>query len=190
MPSLAEAKAAALRHDQINVRAVALLLLLTLLSFARPTLGPTLSKTTLVYMLGDCAYNIALPHCQPTRARYATILLHHAFTIVLVLLPIQHPELSRFTGLAMLVEVNTLLHNANKVFKRPSLAVAFYASWVILRLVYYPFLLVVFHRALISYTSLQYAQGVGSFAALCLLNFWWTGEVVVGIMRPKTTKPS
>ena len=91
-----------------------------------------------------------------------------------------------------LVEVNTLLHNANKVYKRPALAAAFYASWFGLRLGYCPYLIVVFDREMRGWGAAPwdyaYSQVVGSHAFLCALNLWWTCEVAMGVLRPKYKK--
>ena len=128
---------------------------------------------------------------QPSTQRLATILLHHVAAGVLVLHPLQYPEHHGYlTAYATIVEVNTLFHSLSKKFKGQKAFVhAFHATWVGLRLGWYPYLLaVVFPRVMQGYSDRVYWQVVGSQAVLVGLNLLWTTEVVYGLLRPKKRK--
>ena len=134
--AVARGKEAAAVHDQWNVGVVTLLVALTFYCFVLPSpfAEAALNYSVLIYMLCDIAYHLAVPHCQPTVLRSVTIMLHHAATLLLVLHPISYPAHASWTRHAMLVEVNTVLHNANKVYKKPLVAAGFYLTWFGLRL--------------------------------------------------------
>ena len=148
-----------------------------------------LSWAVLAYVVGDLLYHVAVPHCQPSHQRLVTIVLHHLATLWLVLHPIAHPEHDHMTLHASLVEVNTLLHNANKVYRKPALTVAFYASWFGLRLGYSPYLIYVFDREMrmsgAAPWDSAYTQVVGSHTCICALNLWWTCEVAMGVLTKR-----
>ena len=139
----------------------------------------------------DTIYNLVAPHVQPSTQRLATILLHHVAAGVLVLHPLQYPEAHGYlTAYATIVEVNTLFHSLSKKFKAQKAFVhAFHATWIGLRLGWYPYLLaVVFPRVMQGYSDRVYWQVVGSQAVLVALNLLWTAEVVYGLLRPKKRK--
>ena len=183
-------RAAAAAHDRMNVGAVAVicaLCALCVLLRQSPMANAALSWAVLTYIVGDLFYHAMVPHCQPSPHRRITVVLHHLATLWLVLHPITHPEHAHFTLHGTLVEINTLLHNASKVYKKPALTAAFYASWVGLRLGYCPYLLLVFDREMRASGAAPwdytYSQVVGSHAFLCALNVWWTCEVAMGVSK-------
>ena len=186
--------AAAATHDRLNVRAVAVLCSLCAVCVLQPSAmaNAALSWAVLAYVVGDLLYHAAVPHCQPSYQRLATIVLHHLATLWLVLHPIAHPEHAHMTLHGTLVEINTLLHNANKVYKKPALKAAFYATWFGLRLGYCPYLLLVFDRLMRASGAAPwdytYSQVVGSHALLCALNVYWTCEVAMGMRRKGSRK--
>ena len=183
--------AAAAAHDRLNVWAVAVLCSLCALCVIRPsaTANAALSWAVLAYVVGDLLYHAAVPHCQPSYHRLFTIVLHHLATLWLVLHPIAHPEHTHMTLHGTLVEINTLIHNAGKVYKLKRLKPAFYATWFGLRLGYCPYLLFVFDRMMRASGAAPwdytYTQVVGSHAFLCALNVWWTCEAVMGMRNRK-----
>ena len=192
--TLEERKAAARRHDNFNVYCIPVLVVLTFVSLLAPSYEAhyALSAATFLYTVVDTIYNVVAPHVQPSTLRLATILLHHVAAGLLVLHPLQFPAHHGYlTAYATVVEVNTLFHNLSKVYKgQPLLLYAFYATWVGLRLGWYPYLLaVVFPRVMQGYSDVEYWQVVGSQAVLVALNFTWTAEVVAGMLRQKKKTP-
>ena len=193
-------KAAAAVHDDLNVKAIFVLVALTLLCAMQPSpiTHKLLSYAALVYTMGDTLYHFAIPHCQPTTLRLATILLHHLATAVLLLHPLMHPPHAAYTMHCMSVEVNTLIHNANKVYKGRSAALdsvitaAFYATWFGLRLGYSPYLIFAFHRDMLaigaSPWSFDYLRVVGAHACISFLNFFWTVEMASKMLLAKGKK--
>ena len=186
---LAESRAATAIHDELNVVCITLLVVLTLASLCWQTASTQqlLSHCTLLYIIADIVYNLLVPHCQPSKFRLGTILLHHVLTAWLLLHPIVNTEHAELTCLCMVVEINTVLHNANKVLKRPWTELAFQLSWVVLRLLWYPYLVFLFHQRITewgaSVMSFKWLQTVGSMVGLCCLNFVWTAEVAVKMVR-------
>ena len=192
--AVARGKEAAAVHDQWNVGVATLLVALTFYCFVLPSpfAEAALNYSVLIYMLCDIAYHVAVPHCQPTVLRSVTIMLHHAATLLLVLHPISYPGHASWTRHAMLVEVNTVLHNANKVYKKPLFAAGFYLTWFGLRLGYCPYLLRVFDeevRALgFAPWEFNYVRAVGSHAVICALNYFWTFVMGYKMLLPKKSK--
>lgn len=80
----------------------------------------------------------------------------------------------------MLVEINTWLLIVKRHVKAPLLELLFYASWVLLRLVLYPYLIPVYCRMYIEDSALFGTHFNVLLLAPVLqtyltgLNFWWT----------------
>mmetsp|Transcript_45539 Transcript_45539/g.125754 ORF Transcript_45539/g.125754 Transcript_45539/m.125754 type:complete len:93 (-) Transcript_45539:231-509(-) len=77
----------------------------------------------------------------------------------------------------MLVELNTLCLTLKKVFKIGAMNIGHLATWLTLRLMWYPYLQFYLHDyfgAKYPVMSLNYIQPCGSLFVLNLLNWWWT----------------
>ena len=190
---IARGRAAARVHDLFNVCVITPLVALTLHALHTGSHADELRLThiTLAYIMVDTAWHMVVPHCQPHALRWVTIIVHHAFTAWLLLHPIvTAPEHASFTPLALLVELNTLVHNVNKRWPSPVMAVAFYLSWTGLRLIWFPYLVWRLHLLMtgwgsVPWVSLAYWQVVGSQLALSLLNYFWSLELVIPLVLGK-----
>ncbi|CAE7436036.1 unnamed protein product [Symbiodinium pilosum] len=107
----------------------------------------------------------------------------------LVCFPICHEDFAHLTAYCTAVELNTMFFAIYKAFKWPAAHVAHMSTWVLFRLCWYPYLVHHFHHAISSggfaVGSYEYCQSVGSQVILCGLNFYWTTEVALGMMRGK-----
>lgn len=196
MVSVEEGKRAAEAHDRFNLVAITPLALLTVASFATGSrqVDVLLTNATLAYICIDTVYNLAMPACQPSAFRLASITVHHLFTFWLTLHPVLHHENSDMTALCTVVEINTLILTVNRQLKWKSLTVAFYATWVAMRLVWYPYLIHVLNTRIrtwgAAWGDYYHVQVVASVIVLCALNVMWTVEVVAGMMKKKKAKPA
>jgi hypothetical protein len=189
-----DGKAAGALHDRFNMFAVTPLVVMTLLSLVSPSAWnqALLSWSTFAYVAVDIVYNAIVPECQPNTTRWLTIMLHHFVTLWLVYHPCMHPANADMTAKCTVVEVNTLILTLNRELKWKSLTYAFYATWVSMRLVWYPYLIFHFHERITSFGAkpfdYTYCQTVVAVVVLCALNWLWTFEVVAKLAQPKQPK--
>eukprot|EP00443_Scrippsiella_acuminata_P031503 CAMPEP_0115250142 /NCGR_PEP_ID=MMETSP0270-20121206/42954_1 /TAXON_ID=71861 /ORGANISM="Scrippsiella trochoidea, Strain CCMP3099" /LENGTH=195 /DNA_ID=CAMNT_0002665507 /DNA_START=19 /DNA_END=606 /DNA_ORIENTATION=+ len=172
--------AAAARHDRFNLFTIPPLVLLTGLSLLCPceAMHSALSWSVLAYIVADIIYNILVPHCQPGPVRLATILVHHLLTAWLVLHPIAYAENGHFTAYCSIVEVNTVCQVFYKVTKLKIFQMGFMLTWFSMRLIWFPYLIFVFHRTMVQQdqSTYTYCQVVGSQVLLVGLNVFWSAE--------------
>ena len=202
-------KAACRRHDKSTMAATVPLVGLTLYAAVVPSqpVHETLAYAITLYIGADTVYHALVPHCQPSGHRVATIMLHHALSLSMCAHSLAHPEHAHIGWRLTLVEANTLVHNANKVLRWRALNVAFYlsetrprpprrarpthprpshaAAWVSLRLVWCPYVALLLHDLMKGWPRAQYAQTVGAHVGICALNYYWTAEVIIGMVRPR-----
>ncbi|CAE7557849.1 unnamed protein product [Symbiodinium microadriaticum] len=178
-------------HNCFNLFAIPPLVLLTGWSLAKPSPAAhkALSWSVLCYTMLDTIYNLMVPECQPSRRRWASILLHHVTAAWLVCFPISYEGFAHLTAYCTAVELNTMCFAIYKAFKGPAARAAHLLTWVVLRLGWYPYLVYHFHQAVrgagFAVGSYEYCQSVGSQVILCSLNFFWTVEVALGMMQAK-----
>mmetsp|Transcript_65257 Transcript_65257/g.165388 ORF Transcript_65257/g.165388 Transcript_65257/m.165388 type:complete len:209 (+) Transcript_65257:104-730(+) len=188
--SAARGKAAALRHDRFNLVFICPIIVLTVLSLLKRSdrqagVHAALSWTTLGYIVADICYNALVPHCQPSKVRLGTILFHHLVTCWLVWHPIQHrADSGHITAYGTIVEVNTIFQTLHKVFRLKIFQQGFLATWVSMRLVWYPYCVWLTHLHMLTLDHLPgsytYCQVVGSQFTLVCLNLFWSAEFLMG----------
>merc|ERR1712150_337151 len=92
---------------------------------------------------------------------------------------------AHFVCWSLIVELNavflTLFKLTNMESLKQVLWFLFLFTWVTLRLLWYPWLVYVYHKALISqgFWSYNYVQVVGSHFVITALNYIWTVELVI-----------
>mmetsp|Transcript_120648 Transcript_120648/g.240243 ORF Transcript_120648/g.240243 Transcript_120648/m.240243 type:complete len:202 (+) Transcript_120648:110-715(+) len=190
-------KAAAAAHERFNMFTIPPLAILAVLSLMinESLLHKLLTWGVLVYSLADTIYVVAVPHCMPSGSRFITVVLHHLVVIYLALHPIFHPENLYLTAYYAIVEVNTVCLNIRRAFRWQWSTVAFFATWIVLRLVWYPYLVYHLHTIMLSQQrppgSHAWNQVVGTSAALTALNYFWTAEIATDKLGSKNkSKPS
>jgi hypothetical protein len=158
---------------------------------------------TLVYFVIDLVWILVLP--QSVRSP-ATIIQHHIATLVYILIPHYYQEMRWCMGACMTVEFNTWFLIARRVFNKQGfppwilrlsfvsirvkvISILFYATWISIRCILYPYLLPLFYQ-----TWMTHAQQVGSYFTLmvlavplhsifCLLNLKWSYELLMSKIR-------
>jgi hypothetical protein len=152
------------------------------------TLHPP-TRTTVarqVYFLLDTIFVGVYPQCVKSPV---VILSHHLCTALYMLIPYHYPTYHWAMSACMLVEINTWLLIARRTIGGKLLDAAFYVSWVLLRNVYYPYLIWAFYHEWRGET-----EAVGSpwnwilvtpicQAFLTGLNYHWTLQLVVKLLR-------
>ena len=158
-------------HERFNMFTIPPLALLAILSlgFNEVLLHKLLSWCVLVYTLVDTMYVVAVPHCMPCGSRFITVVLHHMMVVCIVLHPIFHHENLHHTAYCAIVEINTVCITARRVLRWQWLTIAFFATWIVLRLVWNHCLAYYLHTIMLSQQSLPgsnaWCQVVGPFAA-------------------------
>ena len=141
----------------------------TLTGTVPPTHQPTDAPT---------AYLFVVPACNAEFGMFVSLIVHHVATLVLCLAAFRL-EVTALTKLCMIVELNTLCLTLKKVFKsiKGIMNIGHLATWVTLRLIWYPYLQVYFNSffgAKYEIMSLDYMQPCASMFVLNVLNWWWT----------------
>ncbi|GBF94564.1 hypothetical protein Rsub_06679 [Raphidocelis subcapitata] len=96
----------------------------------------------MVYFLIDTAFVGIYPQSVKSPV---VILSHHLVTAVYMLIPYHYPKYQWCMAACMTVEVNTWLLIARRVIGGPLIEAAFYVTWILLRNVYYPYLIWAFY---------------------------------------------
>mmetsp|Transcript_98175 Transcript_98175/g.278203 ORF Transcript_98175/g.278203 Transcript_98175/m.278203 type:complete len:234 (-) Transcript_98175:180-881(-) len=183
-------KAAVAKHDHFNIVAISLLVSVTLITMSLPTpwTDGSLTYLTFAYVITDTVYLLWVPHVLPNMSRRITLAVHHLLTMWLLLHPMLHWEHMYMTKSCTIVEINTLLHTANRLRKSRWLEAGFFATWIGMRLCWYPYLIHEFSKTMVAWgavpaiTDYAYCQVVGCIAGLNALNFFWTAELLVNML--------
>ncbi|PNH03361.1 hypothetical protein TSOC_010590, partial [Tetrabaena socialis] len=119
------------------------------------------------------------------------ILSHHVLTAVYLLIPWHYPQYGWCMAYAMLVEINTWLLIAKRTVRLPLLEVLFYVSWVLLRNIWYPYLIWLFYKEWQNETRVSGTPWNPILTtpilqtALTGLNYHWTLAL---LLKPKKSK--
>jgi hypothetical protein len=158
---------------------------------------------TLLYFVTDLIWIVTVPTCVKSPF---TIMQHHVATILYILIPYSMPDYRWCMGACMIVEVNTWFLIARRVFNKQGfppwvlnlsfvsvrvklISLCFYVTWIVIRCVLYPYLLVEFTRAWLEHSSKVGTRwnlilcSVPLHAAFCLLNLRWTYDLLMSKIR-------
>lgn len=159
-------------------------------------------KLTAVYFIADLIWVCLIPNCVKSPS---TIVKHHIVTLIYIYVPYHSAEYQWCMGACMSVEINTWFLIARRVFNKQGfppwkidlppfisirvklISILFYVSWISIRCVLYPYMLVIYAELYEERT-----QRVGTKwnimlvpfplqAVFCVLNFSWT----YNLMRSK-----
>ncbi|KXZ55548.1 hypothetical protein GPECTOR_2g1097 [Gonium pectorale] len=142
----------------------------------------------LLYFIADLVYVGVVPRCVKSPL---VILAHHVITALYMLIPYHYPQYEWCMSYCMLVEVNTWLLIAKRTVRLPFLEALFYVTWVLLRNIYYPYLIWVFYREWKLQTQVSGSPWNPILitpvfqTALTGLNFYWTLQLFT---KPKKYK--
>lgn len=139
------------------------------------------------YLVCDLIWIVQIPNCVASDPN--AIIVHHLFTIGLMIIPLYHPELSLVLGIDLMVEVNTLFLTLRRnsdmegIFFRVC-NVMFYATWVIFRLIMFPIVTVIMFNkfVVISTRTGSYFNLIGLStliqAFITTMSVFWTAQML------------
>jgi hypothetical protein len=158
---------------------------------------------TFMYFIVDLIWILRVPSCVKSPL---TIFQHHVCTLFYLYIPFAVPDYRWCMGACMIVEVNTWFLIARRNFNKQGfepwiidlsffsiriklISILFYATWIPIRCVLYPYLLLPFCQL-----WLEYSTKVGTRLNLvllciplhfsfCLLNAKWTYDLLVSKVR-------
>lgn len=173
-------------HDWFNLVVIAVLNVENLVYLATGQGFQVFFTSAMVYFLLDTLFVGVYPQSVKSPV---VILSHHICTALYMLIPYNYPHYQWCMSYCMLVEINTWLLIARRTLGGKALEMAFYASWVLLRNIFYPYLIWAFYQEWRVETAL-----VGSpwnwilvtpvcQAFLTGLNYHWTLQLVVKMLR-------
>ncbi|KAL4438481.1 hypothetical protein ABPG77_000129 [Micractinium sp. CCAP 211/92] len=137
-------KRACIIHDQVNLLLLPILGGLTIAGLTGHVAAELVTHLFLGYVLLDMAWVLVIPDAVPSLP--GVILLHHFVTACLLCIPLRYPHLHRYTCIDGLVELNTFFLIARRQWKplRKFFSLAYWGSFVPMRLVVYPALIPIF----------------------------------------------
>ena len=171
------------QHDLFNLISLFILNSLNLAHILHQCPFIIFWATTMAYFIADGLFVALVPFIVKSPR---TIILHHLISGGLILIPLLYPAYHWCMSYDMLVEINTWLLIARRNVERPSLILEslFYITWVVFRLVLYPFLV---YRFFIEWLEAVRVTGVWVSPLILApllqvflmgLNVQWTLEMV------------
>jgi hypothetical protein len=160
---------------------------------------------TAAYFILDLLWIIVLPICVKSPS---VIIQHHIAVLLYILIPYLHPNVRYCMGACMTVEINTWFLIARRVFNKQGfppwtlielnswlsirvkvISIFFYLTWISIRCILYPALLVPFYQHWRSYSKVTGTSfnlllfAVLLHTAFCLLNLKWSYELLMSKLR-------
>lgn len=150
-----------------------------------------------VYLAIDIIWVVLIPKCVASNPN--AILIHHCVCLVMVTVPFMEKQFAWHLSLCLLVEINTLFLTLRRNLPINTLSqsicnAAFYISWVLLRLIMLPILVVFFCSEYIRYSEDVKAYhnlagyGVLGTAFITSLSFKWTLDMLLKVGAAKVGK--
>jgi len=180
-------------HDEVNIWVLCLVFILAVLSLMHGMYSPGHMVVIVVmttYLLFDMTWIALVPAIAKTPV---SVILHHIVTLVVICGGIEHAKHRVLASMALLVEINTVLITLRRKLGRPLWCeVGFFATWIGLRLIWFPMLSVAMLASTFGYAE-EYAARTPSFfyvpidtppaicgyasisfTAVVVLQFYWT----------------
>jgi len=145
--------------------------------------------SAMVYFLLDIIFVGVYPQSVKSPV---VILTHHIITALYMLIPFNYPQYHWCMAYCMLVEINTWLLIARRVLGGKVTEALFYISWVVLRNIWYPYLIWAFYKEWVTETEKSGTMWnpilITPVMQACLtgLNYHWTLQLVFKLLRPPT----
>ena len=173
----------ALLHDAWNLGALGGIAVWTLGLLWTGDVSWAYWHTVVAYLACDFVWIAAFPRSVKAPV---SVLVHHLVTLILLMVPYTYPRFFKYAVADLVIEGNTWLLIARRRIPRSMprtravCTAAFFSSWVLIRLVWYPYLLFVF----------AYVERVRSAAvlqlAICGMQVVWSWS----LFKPKTKQPT
>lgn len=158
-------------HDQVNLALLPLISGLAIAGYCGLISSSFVTQMLTLYIVIDLVWIVLVPDAVPSLS--GVIMAHHCVTLLLLVFPLRYPEFGSFACLDGMVELNTFFLIARRQW--PSWAslhtTLYWCSFVPMRMVLYPYLLLPFSHALASHPLLERVACLGAQALLCLFNF-------------------
>lgn len=169
MPPLSRVKAACTFHDRVNLLALPVLGTLAAAGLFGLYSATKVTNMFVMYIVADALWIWVEPDALPSLPQ--VVMAHHLVTIVLLLFPLRHPEFAHFTCWDGIVEINTFFLIARRQWKaqRKFMNYCYWATFLPMRLVLYPYLLFRFWFALEGFGLERVAVAICQFL-LCGFN--------------------
>ena len=160
---------------------------------------------TAAYFIFDLLWIVALPICVKSPS---VIIQHHIAVLIYILIPYLHPNVRYCMGACMTVEINTWFLIARRVFNKQGfppwtlielnswlsirvkvISIFFYLTWICIRCILYPVLLIPFYQHWYAYTKVTgtpfniLLPSIPLHGAFCLLNLKWSYELLMSKLR-------
>jgi hypothetical protein len=163
---------------------------------------------TLAYFIVDLVWVAVVPRAVKSPS---TIIQHHIATILYLAIPFYVQSFRFLMGVCMSVEMNTWFLIARRVFNKQGfppwtidlpylfsvrvklISIFFYITWISIRCVLYPYVLVVFYKMvqrgnLRENERIVMAVGACLHSIFCVLNARWTIDLINSKIRQWKTK--
>jgi hypothetical protein len=177
-------------HDWFNLAVLAVLNAENFFYLATGRGFGVFYTSAMVYFLLDTLFVGVFPQSVKSPV---VILAHHLCTSLYMLIPYHYPRYHWCMSHCMLVEVNTWLLIARRTIGGKAVELGFYASWILLRNLYYPYLIYAFFNEWRRETALC-GSALNPIlvtplmqAFLTGLNYKWTWELVSKLLFPKAS---
>lgn len=178
-------------HDWFNLVVIAVLNAMNVWFLATGEGFTMFWTTTMMYFLFDTVFVGIYPQSVKSPV---VILFHHLCTALYILIPYHYPQYHWCMAYCMLVEINTWLLIARRTIGGKFIELSFYATWVGLRNVFYPYLIWAFYKEWQHETA-----ACGSpwnpilitpllQAFLTGLNYHWTLQLVFKLLKRPSSK--
>jgi TLC domain len=160
---------------------------------------------TAAYFIFDLLWIVILPICVKSPS---VIIQHHVAVLIYILIPYLHPNVRYCMGACMTVEINTWFLIARRVFNKQGfppwtlielnswlsirvkvISIFFYLTWICIRCLLYPILLIPFYQHWYAYTKVSgtpfniLLPSIPLHGAFCLLNLKWSYELLMSKLR-------
>mmetsp|Transcript_1157 Transcript_1157/g.2098 ORF Transcript_1157/g.2098 Transcript_1157/m.2098 type:complete len:333 (+) Transcript_1157:82-1080(+) len=163
---------------------------------------------TLAYFIVDLVWVTVIPRAVKSPS---TIIQHHIATILYLIIPFHVQSFRFLMGVCMSVEMNTWFLIARRVFNKQGfppwtidlpylfsvrvklISICFYITWISIRCVLYPYVLVVFYKMVQSGNLRENERmfmpvGTCLHSVFCVLNVRWTIDLINSKIRQWKTK--
>eukprot|EP00878_Enallax_costatus_P004161 GHUV01004390.1.p1 GENE.GHUV01004390.1~~GHUV01004390.1.p1 ORF type:complete len:253 (+),score=52.08 GHUV01004390.1:282-1040(+) len=176
-------------HDWFNLCVIAILNAENVTYLATGKGFELFFTSAMVYFLLDTIFVGVYPQSVKSPV---VILSHHICTALYMLIPYNYPHYQWCMAYCMLVEINTWLLIARRTIGGKLLEALFYISWVVLRNIFYPYLIWAFYQEWQIETKLAGTPWNWILvtpicqAFLTGLNYHWTLQLVFKLLRTPT----
>lgn len=173
-------------HDWFNLVVIAVLNVENIVYLATGQGFQVFFTSAMVYFLLDTLFVGVYPQSVKSPV---VILSHHICTALYMLIPYSYPHYQWCMAYCMLVEINTWLLIARRTLGGKLLEMLFYVSWVLLRNIFYPYLIWAFYQEWRVETALSGTPWNWILvtpicqAFLTGLNYHWTLQLVFKMLR-------